>query len=76
MLKKKERLTASNYLVSSKGLESYISLYLPVGDSLMPTLSDPKTEINASSTSRQNLILFGIDPPYSSVRLLVPSLRN
>jgi hypothetical protein len=42
----------------------------------MPTLSAPIAEVTDLMTSRGNLHLFSIDPPYVSVRLLTLSWRN
>lgn len=52
---------------NSTGFSSYESLYLVIGLTLMPTLFAPKTLINCSIASKQNLDLFLIFPPYSSV---------
>ena len=46
------------------------------GETLIPTLPAPKTDIKASITSRGNLTLFSIEPPYSSVLLFAEVLKN
>jgi hypothetical protein len=42
----------------------------------MPVLWGPNTSITSSIISKHNLALFSIDPPYPSVLLFEPSLKN
>ncbi len=58
------------------GLLSSVPCESPLGERRIPTRSAPHTSISASSTSRMKRVRFSGEPPYSSVRRLVPSRRN
>jgi hypothetical protein len=55
---------------------SVMSLKTPPGETRMPTRSAPIAAATAAATSTTSRARFSGEPPYASVRTLVPSARN
>jgi len=61
---------------SGSGFESLQPWIAPFGERRTPVRSGPATFATASVTSRRSRTRFSMEPPYWSVRWLVPSRRN